>query len=904
MRCPVCDADAPATARFCPSCGRALSSSDTARAGDVTRTSLPSEAAAQLAAGLNRERFPPGTIIAHRYRFTGFLGRGGMGDVYRADDLRLGQPVALKFLPPAIARDPARLAQFHNEARTARQVSHPNVCRMYDIGEWEDQVFLTMEYVDGEDLSSLIRRIGRLPEDKGLEIARQICAGLAAAHERGVIHRDLKPANVMLDGAGKVRLMDFSLASAGGDVDARAGTPAYMAPEQLEGREVTRQSDVYSLGLVLYELFTGRRAFDAASLPELIAQRESAAIVPPIEWVKTLDPSIERAILRCLSDDPRHRPSSALAVSALLPGGDPLAAALAAGETPSPEMVAAAGTESPTMSAAAGAGWLIVACALAILVGALFDRSSLLAHVPLDKSRPVLVDRADTLRRQFGYTDAAVDAASGFDVAGAYLSWADRRGAGADRWTVLANGRPAAIRFWYRTSPSTLEPFDDRSSVSPGDPPPLVAGMTRFDLDMQGRLLRFEAVPDVTLAAAAPAVDWDSLFDAAGLDRRRFSDVPAELRVRGNGDERRAWEGTDETSPVRWHIDAAGYRGRPTLFDVSGEWARRDSVPAAAPASYARIAAFLVLTLLPFGAAILAWRNLKTGRGDRRGAFRTSAFAFATSVLAWIVSPWHIASTLEIADRFYVPLGQVLYRGGLLYVYYLALEPYVRRTWPTVLVTWSRVVAGRLRDPLVGRDLLVGTVAGFALALTTPVFVLLPYWMGRPEPQLWQTSLWPLYGERAVFWRVLLRPTNALGDGMLIMLILSLFRQALRLLASKLTGVAGRILRSDVLLWLIGVAFFVMLIERDGFYLAYFWFELLTTGAAVAGLFYVALRFGLFALVLTLLTYGLTTEIGLTLALSKPYAADLWFVAGTFLVLAAIGAWLVRAGRPAFGQAR
>jgi serine/threonine-protein kinase len=904
MRCPVCQADAPSTARFCPSCGRALPASEATVEGDVTRTSSPSEAAARAAASLNRERFPPGTIIAHRYRFTGFLGRGGMGDVYCADDLRLGQPVALKFLPPAIARDPARLAQFHNEARTARQVSHPNVCRMYDIGEWEDQVFLTMEYVDGEDLSSLIRRIGRLPEDKGLEIARQICAGLAAAHERGVIHRDLKPANVMLDGAGKVRIMDFSLASAGGDVDARAGTPAYMAPEQLQGREVTRQSDVYSLGLVLYELFTGRRAFDAASLAELIAQRESAAIAPPTEWVKTLDPSAERTILRCLSDDPRDRPSSALAVSASLPGGDPLAAALAAGETPSPEMVAAAGAESPTMSGAAAAGWVLVACALAILVGALADRSSLLAHVPLDKSRPVLVDRAETLRRQFGYTDATAGTASGFNVAGDYLAWADRQDAGVEGWSALASGRPAAIRFWYRTSPLTLEPYDDRSPISGGDPPPLVAGMTRFDLDMRGRLLRFEAVPAVTLAAAAPAVDWTPLFDAAGLDRSRFTDVPAELRLRGSGDERHAWEGTDGSSRVRWHIDAAGFRGRPTLFDVSGEWQRRDAVPAAAAASYARIAAFLVLTLLPFGAAILAWRNLTSGRSDRRGAFRTSAFAFGTSALAWLISPWHIASVLEIADRFYVAIGEILYRVGVLYLYYLALEPYVRRTWPTVLVTWSRVVAGRLRDPLVGRDLVVGTVAGLTIALSTPAFVLLPYWMGWPEPQLWQTSLWPLYGERALLWRALLRPTNALSDSMLIMLMLSLLRQALRLLAAKLTGVAGHILRGDALLWLIAIAFFVLLIRRDGFYPAYFWFDLLTTVAAVAGLIYVALRFGLFALALALVTYGLTTEMGLTLDLSKPYAADLWFVTGAFLVLAVIGAWLARAGRPAFDRAR
>ena len=199
-----------------------------------------------------------------------------------------------------------------------------------------------MEYVDGEDLASLLKRVGRFPEDRALEIARQICAGLAAAHERGVIHRDLKPANVMLDGAGKVRITDFGLAGVAGEA-LSAGTPAYMAPEQLAGGEVTARSDIYSLGLVLYEIFTGQRALDGKNLAELIHKREQSGITPPTAIVKTLDPKIERAILRCLKPQLDDRPASALAVAAALPGGDPLAAALAAGETPSPEMVAAAG---------------------------------------------------------------------------------------------------------------------------------------------------------------------------------------------------------------------------------------------------------------------------------------------------------------------------------------------------------------------------------------------------------------------------------------------------------------------------------------------------------------------------------------------------------------------------------
>src|SRR3954468_694434 len=160
-------------------------------------------------------RFAPGSIVAGRYRLVALLGRGGMGEVYRADDLTLDHPVALKFLPAGVAADDTRLAQFHNELRTARQVSHKNVVRLYDLGDADGRRFLTMEYVDGEDLASLLRRIGRIPQDKAVDLARQLCAGVAAAHERGVLHRDLKPANVMIDGDGDVRITDFGIATAG-----------------------------------------------------------------------------------------------------------------------------------------------------------------------------------------------------------------------------------------------------------------------------------------------------------------------------------------------------------------------------------------------------------------------------------------------------------------------------------------------------------------------------------------------------------------------------------------------------------------------------------------------------------------------------------------------------------------
>jgi len=249
-------------------------------------------------------------MLAGRYRMVALLGRGGMGEVYRAEDLKLGQAVALKFLPRRFARDPELLARFLNEVRTARQVAHPNVCRVYDVAEADGEHFLSMEFVQGEDLSTLLRRIGRLPGDKALQIARQLCAGLAAAHERGVIHRDLKPANVMLDERGTARITDFGLAGAVEDFQgesAREGTPAYMAPEQLAGKEATARSDVYSLGLLLYELFTGKRAFSADSMAELLRVRQQTTPRKPSSHVADLDPAVERAIPAV----PRERPAPA-----------------------------------------------------------------------------------------------------------------------------------------------------------------------------------------------------------------------------------------------------------------------------------------------------------------------------------------------------------------------------------------------------------------------------------------------------------------------------------------------------------------------------------------------------------------------------------------------------------------
>ncbi|TNF72193.1 MAG: serine/threonine protein kinase, partial [Acidobacteria bacterium] len=489
-RCPACGAEVPEGNRFCGSCGAAVGS-----ASEVpTRTSAPSALPTELAApahspasssSADQGRFLPGTVLTKRYRVIGLLGRGGMGEVYRADDLKLGQPVALKFLPRDVEREEGRLHRFLNEVRMALKVTHPNVTRVYDIGEEEGHHYISMEYVDGEDLSSLLRRIGRLPKDKAVQVARQICAGLAAAHEQGVLHRDLKPANVMLDGRGQVKITDFGLAGFDETIkgaEARAGTPAYMAPEQWTGKEVTVQSDLYALGLVLYELFTGQPVYSGKTPAEILKLQQESSPATPSSVVEGFDPSVERVILKCLEKDPAQRPSSALAVSAALPGGDPLAAALAAGETPSPELVAQAGEVGGV------APWIAGLCVAVILAGILGSfwvagRQQLVRLAPLERPPAYLAARAQEIIADLGYEDPPTDSLYVFDSNEAYVDYLREQGLAGENHDRLKSRQPAVLKFSYRQSPHLLERIDPAAIGGwmmdpPGDRP----GMIQLDL--------------------------------------------------------------------------------------------------------------------------------------------------------------------------------------------------------------------------------------------------------------------------------------------------------------------------------------------------------------------------------------------------------------------------------------
>ncbi|PYY08879.1 MAG: hypothetical protein DMG61_23500, partial [Acidobacteria bacterium] len=691
--CPHCGSAVLESARFCAACGAPNVAGsglqvtlDRSPSSPVPVTPPSSSSSASLRA--ESGRILPGTLLADRYRIVALIGRGGMGEVYRAEDLKLDQDVALKFLPEKLVQDGAALARFHREVRIAREISHPNVCRVFDIGEANGVPFISMEYVDGEDLSTLLRRIGRLPQDKAIDISRQLCAGLAVAHDHGVLHRDLKPANVMLDDRGKMRIMDFGLAGIATDIqgsEISSGTPAYMAPEQLTGKEVTVQSDIYSLGLVLYELFTGKRAFEASNLNDLLRLREHSSVTSPTRVVHDLDPLVERVILRCLEADPQKRPKTALQIAAALPGGDPLAAALAAGETPSPQMVAAAGGEQ---ALAPRVAWSLLAGTLVVFLAVLWVArySTDLALYPVDKSPDVLEDRARDIATKAGYAQVG-DRAWWFTRNYGYLLYRNAMKMSSPHGEPITGANPGALAFNYRHSPDVLSPLSPSGRVQWQDPPFETSGMVLVSLDSVGRLRIFRAVPPQDQCqAAAPEPNWQEMFQQAGLDISRFKPATPKWLPIEPFDVQRDWEGTYESDRTPIHVAAAEYRGRPVYFHVIAPWI---TAPEWMPEKKtSRTGTIALLTVVGGGVALVliaivfARKNVRLGRGDRKGAFRLAAFFLIVNAIARVLLMHHVADVNLEFNLLIVPVALALIGAAVIWIYYIALEPYVRRRWP------------------------------------------------------------------------------------------------------------------------------------------------------------------------------------------------------------------------------
>ena len=301
--CPECSHSNPADVNYCGRCGKYV--------GHGVQETLTKPPSPPPAAG-DALSFAPGQKFGGRYVIVEEIGRGGMGRVYKAHDQELNIDIALKMIKPEHSGDRGFIQQFKQEALLGRSVSHENVVRLYDLGEVNGIKFISMEYIKGQTLADLIRASGRLSEETAADILRQVCQGLAVAHRHGIIHQDLKPQNILIDRKGLVRITDFGLARSLEVTEGRAsqglaGTPAYISPEQARGEKADVRSDIYSLGVVLYEMVTGRRPFEANDIQGFLDKHLKEKPVSPQRHQPKLSEAVGRLILRCLEKEPENR---------------------------------------------------------------------------------------------------------------------------------------------------------------------------------------------------------------------------------------------------------------------------------------------------------------------------------------------------------------------------------------------------------------------------------------------------------------------------------------------------------------------------------------------------------------------------------------------------------------------
>jgi Protein kinase domain len=717
----------------------------------LDRKNPPPQTATDLSTGLPLDplddaRFAPGRIFASRYRIVSLLGRGAMGEVYRADDLRLGQVVALKLMSEAMDRRGDGLERLASEVRLARTIVHPNVCRVYDIGYAEGWHYLSMEYVDGETLASLLRRIGQPPPAKALAMARQLCAGVAAAHDRGVLHRDLKPSNIMVDGLGQIRILDFGLAvAAADDVREVAGTPAYMPPEQLAGDQLTMRSDIYSLGRVLLEM------------------------LPP-----GIDPQISSVVQACVARDPARRPDSAYAILSLLPPGD--SRALIEGGLPTPAMVAATPTIGTLKHSIA---WLLLAGIVIASFGIAW-RAHVFNVSPSQMPKPpeVLAERAREILARDGSPGAAVDRAY----------W----------WSAVPGDD--VIRFTYRESPVLLVPNNIFRTVTANDPPADAAGMKTVTLTADGLQSTVDPPPRVIFSSG----------------RSSFGDT------------------------VMWIWIVIGF----------------------------------------IGGSILAGRNLRAGEGDRKGARKLAVFVALSGILGGAMRAHHVPLLADELAWLLSGAGWAVVWGGFSWLAYVSFEPYLRRWWPPTLISWTRLLAGHMRDPLVGRDLLVGALAG--LLQTTIVIVQFELWgrsmtspFLRPALDALQSPAW--FASSVVFTVLTGLEFTLAGAAGLVLL---------RLIVRR-TWIAIAILAAAA------VPLYAVSPSPSG---ALFAAALILVALAVL------LRVGVLATVTMAVVAEATKYLPLTLDTQAWYFGQSLIVLLSINALAIYGFFVALAGRPAFGS--
>lgn len=684
------------------------------------------------------ERFSRGVKLARSYVIEKYLGGGAVGDVYLAHDLNLTRQVALK-VPRRSHPDFAILKDnLFTEVKRAQVVTHPNVCRVYEVAVDHDRdlVLLSMELLKGKTLDEiLVRPDDYLSRNRKLRLVHDLCAGVAAIHEKGLIHRDFKPANVMVDSNGGAKILDFGLAAWTEElIDPTEGTFLYKAPEQFHGGRITRQTDLFSLGLVLYEIFLGELPKIGEALPSSLEEiREQRAIVRrrldqaidqglaiPGETRKLpIEPPLAQEIRQCLQEESGERPGSTEEIARVLPPPPPFI----------PVQVRRL-LKEPEKSLSPRAAWAgLAATLLGLLLVALLSQWTQPTQAALSGEPPAELEvRAHEILARLGFDGTQKDRLSGFTY-------------------DLDPERP--VRFWYRQSPRRLAPWRWGSAFHRYEDPPFsTPGEVGVQLDPQGRLVRLDAVPQERTdeqhggPSAAGNVDWRPLLTAAGFDLDRLQPTVSEWVPPVFADRRAAWipAGSD-TSMGPYRIEAAALQGRPVAFralspdpipprlEANAEEERRG------PSTLSTLFQELGFGGLVLGVVWLARRRLREQVADRPAAFRLAVFVFGARTLVGLLGSHHSWSPLEF-DLTLAVFSRALLSAALIWIIYIAVEPWVRYYSPDLAASWIRLMYRQWSDPLVGRDLLAGGLFGLAILLWARLYVLVPSGLGLTPPRL------------------------------------------------------------------------------------------------------------------------------------------------------------------------
>jgi hypothetical protein len=628
-------------------------------------------------------------------------------------------------------------------------------------------------------------------------------------------------------------------------------------------------------------------------LPELMKMRENSAPTSPSSLVKDLDPLLERVILRCLDKDPAQRLASALQVAAALPGGDPLAAALAAGETPSPEMVAAGG-ETEGLRPLTALLCLLGVCAALCLLFFVGKRTKLVSFLPFGDSPEVLATKArDTIAR-LGYTDAPVDTATGFALQNNYLQHIQANQRTTTRWEVLRQDEPPAAIFWYRQSPkllTSIAPSDNLiyGRIQQGEPPLDTSGSKLAVLSLRGRLLRFEAIPPQVDDAAGPipTTDWSPLFAAAGINAQEFRPAAPKWFPLAWGDTRAAWEGTwPGRSDIPLRIEAAAYRGKPIYFDLISPWDRPERMELSSGFRQNAIGQWFSIGLLFFiiGAGVwIASRNLRLRRGDLKGSVRLALFVLIVALVNWALLAHHVSSPFEFI-LFILAVSIGLFFSAVTWLLYTALEPFVRRHWPGTIISWSRMLSGQFKDPVLGRDILLGALFGVASAVLEHLQPLVEAGLGKaPERPIAVGAPYAVEGMRGALAMVFYGMTQSLSTALLVFFLFFVVRLILR--------------KSWPAAVVVSLLFCIPSLGAPNPVI-----DMLFTGPFFLAFLYVLHRYGLVALAALYFTDQLADSMPITLPLNAWYAEGGLVAVIAILLVALYGFQTSRAGKPLFGS--